>query len=340
MLAHPDLGFRESGTNFLDARLYDSCGRPAEAATTLPRAAYVSEVFQRLENEKIWTRDWICVGTTPEIPGIGDLLPYTIGQHAIHVQRLPSGKIAGRFNKAQHGGCRAIPAQCRSGHKTKCSYSSCGYSRDRQVISGLESADSPPLTWQYLGSDPDRLLPVDLAIVSPFIFANIDPTIEVRPAWPVLPQCDHFERHGGLWREYRTNWKLMGAAIVETVLAARDACGEPAFRAEWFVPNLILISSASMMLAVVLQPTAMDGTLCRISQFSAPTSAAVGDFNPLMELVDEAGSGAARRQILIANADNDDRMSVEPIEWRFNRWFVHRILQEHPAFWNAPLIHA
>ena len=51
------------------------------------------EVFQRLENEKVWTRDWVCIGTAPEIAILYDLLPYTIGQHAIHVQRSADGEL-------------------------------------------------------------------------------------------------------------------------------------------------------------------------------------------------------------------------------------------------------
>jgi hypothetical protein len=343
MLAHPDLGFRESETDLLDTGLYASCGLPLGSATPLPKPAYVSEAFQRLENEKIWTRDWVCVGTTLEIPGVGDLLPYTIGQHAVHVQRVPSGKIVGRFNKAQHGGCRTIPAQCRTGRKTKCSYTSCGYSRDRQVISGLDPDDISPLTWQYLGSDPERLLPVDVAVVSPFIFANLDPTGGVKPALPVPPACDDLERHGGLWREYQANWKLMGAAIVASALecAAEHGCGEAYVQAEWFVPNLILIRSTTATLVLLLQPTAMDSTLCRISQLSKlGVSEKAGNFDELIEAIDAAGHIAALRQTSITNSDKDECMNVGPSEWRFNQWFVHRILQQHPAYWNEPLIYA
>jgi hypothetical protein len=343
MLAHPDLGFREDGTDLLDTNLYASCRLPLGSALMLPKAAYVSEAFQRLENEKIWSRDWVCVGTTSEIPGVGDLLPYTIGQHAVHVQRLASGKIVGRFNKAQHGGCRTIPAQCGTGKKTKCSYTSCGHSRDRQVISGADADEISSLTWQYLGSDPGRLLPVDLTIVSPFIFANIDPTVRAKPPLALPPACDELERHGGLWREYQANWKLVGAAILDMTAgcAAEHGHGEPCVQAEWFVPNLILIQSTFTTLSVLLQPTAMDGTLCRISQFAIPdTSGGVADFSQLIEMIDAAGRIAARRQMVITISDRDDYAEVGPPEWRFNQWFVDRILQQHPTYWNGPLIHA
>ena len=62
-------------------------------------------VFQRLENEKVWTRDWVCIGTAPEIANPLDLLPYTIGQHAIHVQRSEHG---GTDRPLQQGPARRL----------------------------------------------------------------------------------------------------------------------------------------------------------------------------------------------------------------------------------------
>ena len=176
MLAHPDTVFIDEGVDFLDPQLYSACRAQFGMATVLPRRAYTSEVFQRLENEKVWTRDWVCIGTAPEIASPLDLLPYTIGQHAIHVQRSADGGLIGRFNKAQHGGCRTIPAQCRTGKKTKCSYNSCGFSRDREVIYGESLTEMTPQMGQYLGAIPERLLPVKIRTCGPLIFANIDPT--------------------------------------------------------------------------------------------------------------------------------------------------------------------
>src|SRR5882724_3852763 len=177
MLAHPDSVFTDEGVDFLDPQLYSACRAPFGVATVLPRRAYTSEVFQRLENEKIWTRDWVCIGTSPEIANPGDLLPYTIGQHAIHVQRSADGGLIGRFNKAQHGGCRTIPAQCQTGRKTKCSYTSCDFSRDRDVLAGELFGEMTPHAGQFLGVYPERLLPISVEIRGPFIFANVDPTL-------------------------------------------------------------------------------------------------------------------------------------------------------------------
>ena len=83
----------------------------------LDDSAFRSLRMARREDETIWTRDWVCVGTTHELAGVGDLLPFTAGDHAIHIQRMADDSFTGRFNKAQHGGCRVVPVQCQQGRR-------------------------------------------------------------------------------------------------------------------------------------------------------------------------------------------------------------------------------
>src|ERR1700742_470080 len=106
MMVHPDMGFVDGDVDLLNPDLYSDCGKPFGEASAMPRMAYLSDAFQQLENEKVWTRDWICIGSESQVANTGDLLPYTIGESAVHVQRAASGELIGRFNKAQHGGCR------------------------------------------------------------------------------------------------------------------------------------------------------------------------------------------------------------------------------------------
>ena len=101
---------------------------------SLPPDAFTSAAFLKLEDAKLWPRSWVCIGASQEIPNAGDLLPYTVGVHGIHVQRQADGSLVGRFNKAQHGGCHFIPIQCQTGKKTRCGFTSCGYSLDRAAI--------------------------------------------------------------------------------------------------------------------------------------------------------------------------------------------------------------
>lgn len=288
MSHRPDLGFYDEGRDLADPAFYEAATRPDGDCSVLPAAAYRSLAFTRLEDEAVWSRDWICVGSNDDIPNVGDLLPFTIGVHGVHVQRAETG-LKARFNKAQHGGCRAVPLQCQTGTKTKCSFTSCGYSRDRGAIPASALGDGTPEMHQYLGLRPERLLTPHVRSWGPLIFVNLDaaPSSPER-AFATLNRLGGFfgndkpRRSAEIWLEFDANWKLLGQrlaggattlfddgwALSETVLAG----GAKALSA-WVFPNLAIVSTASETLVAVLQPTAIGETLCRISVFGADPDA-------------------------------------------------------------------
>lgn len=250
--------------------------------TLMDPSAFRSLRMARLEDEAVWTRDWICIGTEHDVPDAGDLLPFTAGDHAIHVQRLVDGGITGRFNKAQHGGCRVVPVQCRQGTKTPCSFTSCGHSRDRMTIKASELGDATPEMHQYLGLRPERLLPVRVAQVGPLLFANLDPqgasidesARELCAALPALSQRD-LTRGYVEWLEFDCNWKLAGQHLVAadgmpsppgvSLLVAETTLKDLPAAAFWLFPNLLVLTALHEMCVVVLQPVSLTRTLLRIS---------------------------------------------------------------------------
>lgn len=282
-----DLGYWDEGFDLADASFYaDSLG---ENPLVLPSVAFRSRRFSQLEDEAVWTRDWICIGAHESIPEKGDLLPFTVGTHGVHVQRTQGGIVA-RFNKAQHGGCRAVPLQCQTGAKTKCSFTSCGHSRDRAAIPASELGDGTPEMHQYLGLRPERLLTAHVRSWGPLIFVNLD----FAPVWPeaelaVLGRIGGFfgnhklHRSREVWLEYAANWKLMGQALAagKSVVTERDMwmfaevtlTNGTRARAAWLFPNLLLMATDSSTMVVTLQPTAMGQTLCRLSTYGADPQA-------------------------------------------------------------------
>lgn len=223
MNLHPELGYYDEGLDLVEAKVYADVLKPFGEARVLPPAAYRSKIFSDLEDEKIWTRTWVCIGAQQEIPNEGDMLPFTVGNHGIHVQRV-EGKFIGRFNKAQHGGCRSVPAQCQTGTKTKCSFTSCGYSRDRDPLSSIDLEEGTLLGGQYLGDRPERLLPIKVECWGPFIFVNLD-----HSAKPLAKRVNHLSKvigktiYGKLELVYQDrderacNWKLMGRSILDNI---------------------------------------------------------------------------------------------------------------------------
>ena len=234
MITHPELGFFDEGIGLANPQLYARSTEPFGRAQVLIPTAYRSKVFANLEDEKIWTRTWVCIGSEQEIPDPGDLLPYTVGSHGIHVQRELDSSLVGRFNKAQHGGCRSVPAQCQTGRKTKCSFTSCGYSRDRNVIKADELGENTPAMRQYLGFNPERLLPVKVETWGPLIFVNLDheaaalaDQLQDLPCLAGSPFTPDFCDFTGFWAEYSCNWKLAGSILMEHAVAEVKGVGTP-----------------------------------------------------------------------------------------------------------------
>lgn len=264
----PDLGHRAEGFDLANPAFFADSLDPG-APRLLPPAAYRALAFAELEDDAVWTRSWLAIGLGAEIPSPGDLLPFTAGHHGLHVQREPDGGLVGRFNKAQHGGCRAVPLQCRTGTKTRCSFTACGYSRDGAVLPAGPDGPTPAMH-QYLGLRPERLLPVAARAWGPLVRINLDPA-----AAPPEPPREGLTALAGETRraEFSANWKLAMQALAEGEplaeasdslrLTGRLATGELATIAVYF-PNLVLIAGRAETCAVMLQPTALGQTLLRI----------------------------------------------------------------------------
>ena len=223
-------------------------------------AAPGAPAFARLEDEHLWPRVWTCIGATAQIPTPGDLLPYTIGVHGIHVQRDATGGLTARLNKAQHGGCHAIPLQCQTGRKTRCGFTSCGFSLDRPPIQAGPDGEEVPAAYQYLGMRPDRLPVLSLAERAGLLFVAIDPAPgEAPPELPSLPP--HAVAAG--WLTFDGNWTTIAAAL------AAEGSDPLVHAAAWHPPNLLLLAGADATCAVLVQPVAPTRTLCRPILFTA-----------------------------------------------------------------------
>ncbi|MGE4481160.1 hypothetical protein [Acidocella sp.] len=248
--------------------------RMACTATGLAHAAIESPRFAQREDREIWSAGWVCVGTTVELVKTGDILPYTVGDQGIHVARGEGGKLLGRFNMAPHGGCRFVPLQCQTGAKTKCTVTSCGYSRDRGVMNAADEL----ATHQYLGLRPERLVPVPVYTQDRLIFVNLGEQTSL-PA-PFLAQhalLEHGATHREVWCEYGLNWKelparLFGGADAQPHgdwLRAEIRCLDETIEIRWMFPNLVLLLAQDSACALVVQPTALRLTMARVTGFGA-----------------------------------------------------------------------
>jgi len=231
-LLRPELGYFDEDLNLTVPGTYCEATAPFGQARALPAVAYRSKVFAELENEKIWTRGWVVVGLLQQIPNPGDLLPFTLGFHGVHVQRNSDGSVSGRLNRHQHGGCRFVPEQCRTGKQTKCSISSCNYTRDADVMSADEKGEQTPEMYKFIGINPDKLAPVHCDTWGPFIFINLDPDCSplAEALQMIAPLIEPWLQSSlsllsSQWVDVKSNWKLVGSAFVDQGIEPLDDSG-------------------------------------------------------------------------------------------------------------------
>ena len=54
--------------------LADNARRPFGEALSLPPRVYASEAFHALEAERIFHREWLCVGRADDVANVGDYM--------------------------------------------------------------------------------------------------------------------------------------------------------------------------------------------------------------------------------------------------------------------------
>jgi hypothetical protein len=204
------------------------------------------------------------------------------------------------------------------------------------------SGEMTPQAGQYLGVNPDRLLPIAIKRLGAFLYVNIDPA---RGASAELPSVEGaIERNAlrvaGQWRDVHANWKLAGAALVDTARSHADGGGASNYvSAEWHFPNLVIIKSRRAALAIVLQPTGFDQVLLRLSVFTHEQAADAACDN-LLALVERAASLAVAKQEAFARPAAAELTEPSRAAWKFNQQLLDRIGAQHPVYWNAPLMQA
>ena len=182
-----------------------------------------------MEDERIWTRVWACVGVEQQLLAPGDLLPATLGHHGLHVQRRPDAGLRAAFNVLQQGSCWTIPAQCGHGHKTNCPYVSCGHSLDTDALAAQDGAPTREMR-QFIGFNPLKLADVPVQTAGPLIFVTLaDPPPPLDHQLGALGAAAQLESLGRLrhvarfWAELDCNWKLASDALFEALGAPPES---------------------------------------------------------------------------------------------------------------------
>ena len=100
---------------------------PLEEAGALPNAAYTSDAFLELENERLFARGWTLAGCAHQIPGPGDGLPVTVAGLPLILLRNREGEIRAFHNVCRHRGAQILAEPCRGKPALTCPYHAWSY---------------------------------------------------------------------------------------------------------------------------------------------------------------------------------------------------------------------
>jgi glycine betaine catabolism A len=183
-----------------------------QGARTMPAAYYTSPEILREEVERIFARQWSCVGRASRIAQPGDYFLRTIAGESLIILRDRRGELRAFFNVCRHRGtqlCRAPSGQFSE--TIQCPYHAWTYTTDGRLVGaphmsevdGFEKGDYP-------------LHAAAIAEWEGFLFVNIASEPEPFASW-IAPIASRLGRFGlGALRvghsvtyDVHANWKLV-----------------------------------------------------------------------------------------------------------------------------------
>jgi choline monooxygenase len=146
----------------------DAVARPTVEATTLPPECYSDPGLYRLELERIFGHEWVCVGRVEDVAEVGDFITATVGEDPVIVVRDGTGTIRAHLNVCRHRRCSLVEGT-GSVKSFRCPYHGWMYSLDGTLRA--TPAFSATLNFDK-GDYP--LMSVKVEVWEGFILVNLD----------------------------------------------------------------------------------------------------------------------------------------------------------------------
>jgi phenylpropionate dioxygenase-like ring-hydroxylating dioxygenase large terminal subunit len=142
-------------------------GQTLDEAETLPREAYTSQAFFDLEVEKIFRRDWLCVGHVSQIPNVGDYFSVDVLSELLVVVR-GADRVRVMSRICLHRWAPVVEGRGNT-KVLSCPFHKWGYGLDGQLLGA-------PLMEEARGFEPKncRLPEVRSEIVGGVIYITFD----------------------------------------------------------------------------------------------------------------------------------------------------------------------
>ncbi|MEN8183890.1 MAG: aromatic ring-hydroxylating dioxygenase subunit alpha [Myxococcota bacterium] len=184
--------------------------KPATAASSLPPRAYTDPEVYALEVERIFMKEWLCVGRTDQIPKPGDYFTIDLVGEPLVVARDKEGRLRVLSRVCRHRWMSVVEGSGNT-NSFQCPYHSWTYGLDGRLIGAPEMEQAEAF------SRSDCHLPeVRSEIWQGFIFCNFDS--DAAPLAPGLTtlesvlaayQLPEMRAVAPLEYESHWNWKVM-----------------------------------------------------------------------------------------------------------------------------------
>lgn len=146
--------------------------RPAGANAlrwSIPASWYVNPDIYRLEQERIFAREWMLIGFAAQIAGPGDTLARHIAGRPVFVIRNREGALRAFLNVCRHRAARLVAEGVGHCDVLRCPYHGWLYDAEGRLKAMPEFGDVSGLEREKLG-----LIPVRVAEWRGLVFVNLD----------------------------------------------------------------------------------------------------------------------------------------------------------------------
>ncbi|MGH8251249.1 MAG: aromatic ring-hydroxylating oxygenase subunit alpha [Steroidobacteraceae bacterium] len=203
--------------NDLVAEIGNMARRPWPDAVSLPPRAYFSEDLHALEIDRIFRREWLCVGHISQVPQAGSYLTAEIIGTPIAVVRAKDQSLSVLANSCVHRGTKILNGTGRVKFLV-CPYHSWSYDLTGELTSapGMSGEDSARLA-------KCRLAQVRHEVWNGWIYVNLQP--DARALLPRLAGLSELvtpyreEKKSVLFameEEWPANWKMLAENFMES----------------------------------------------------------------------------------------------------------------------------
>lgn len=184
--------------------------RPLSEALTLPPLAYTSQEFYDLEVERLFMKEWLCVGRADQIPNAGDYFTVDLFDNPLVIVRDGKGVIRAMSSVCRHRGAEVVEGRGNA-KEFLCRYHFWSYSLDGNLYGAPEMGE-------VKNFDKKKVCLPQLPVETwaGFIFVNFDP--KAKPLAPRLKPVDEILKRYKIDRmktfvlaapDSPWNWKLM-----------------------------------------------------------------------------------------------------------------------------------